>query len=94
MRNLEIWLAGHLLAELTRGTLLCIDVFLSYWIWYRSGANYIVRWNIYFKYQNFRENCGEKMEEFLKRCFYHSGQYDSLENFAELDKKLCQHEVC
>uniref|UniRef100_A0A7C8ZRS6 Glucose-6-phosphate 1-dehydrogenase n=1 Tax=Opuntia streptacantha TaxID=393608 RepID=A0A7C8ZRS6_OPUST len=40
-----------------------------------------------------RENCGEKMEEFLKRCFYHSGQYDSLENFAELDKKLCQHEA-
>ncbi|KAK9675364.1 hypothetical protein RND81_11G003000 [Saponaria officinalis] len=40
-----------------------------------------------------RENCGEKMEEFLKRCFYHSGQYDSQENFAELDKKLKQHEA-
>jgi glucose-6-phosphate 1-dehydrogenase len=25
----------------------------------------------------YRENCSEKMEEFLKRCFYHSGQYDS-----------------
>ncbi|CAO2829775.1 unnamed protein product [Amaranthus hypochondriacus] len=40
-----------------------------------------------------RENCGEKMEEFLKRCFYQSGQYDSRENFAELDKKLRQHEA-
>ncbi|MBA0641088.1 hypothetical protein Goklo_025678 [Gossypium klotzschianum] len=39
-----------------------------------------------------RENCGEKMEEFLKRCFYHSGQYDSEENFAQLDKKLKEHE--
>ncbi|XP_022636087.1 glucose-6-phosphate 1-dehydrogenase, chloroplastic-like isoform X2 [Vigna radiata var. radiata] len=34
-----------------------------------------------------RENCNEKMEQFLKRCFYHSGQYDSQENFAVLDKK-------
>ncbi|XP_050276154.1 glucose-6-phosphate 1-dehydrogenase, chloroplastic [Quercus robur] len=39
-----------------------------------------------------RENCGEKMEQFLERCFYHSGQYDSQENFAELDKKLKEHE--
>ncbi|KAG6712445.1 glucose-6-phosphate 1-dehydrogenase, chloroplastic-like isoform X1 [Carya illinoinensis] len=39
-----------------------------------------------------RENCSEKMEQFLKRCFYHSGQYDSQENFAELDKKLKEHE--
>ncbi|XP_057509726.1 glucose-6-phosphate 1-dehydrogenase, chloroplastic-like isoform X1 [Actinidia eriantha] len=39
-----------------------------------------------------RENCTEKMELFLKRCFYHSGQYDSLDNFAELDKKLKEHE--
>ncbi|CAL9183423.1 unnamed protein product, partial [Musa hybrid cultivar] len=22
-----------------------------------------------------RENSGEKMEQFLKRCFYHAGQY-------------------
>ena len=41
----------------------------------------------------FRANCGEKMEEFLKRCFYHSGQYDSQEHFTELDKKLKGHEV-
>ena len=41
----------------------------------------------------FRENCDEKMDEFLKRCFYQSAQYDSRENFAELDKKLRQHEV-
>lgn len=39
-----------------------------------------------------RENCDEKMDEFLKRCFYHSGQYDSQENFAALDKKLMEHE--
>ncbi|QHN96774.1 Glucose-6-phosphate 1-dehydrogenase 2 [Arachis hypogaea] len=38
------------------------------------------------------ENCGEKIDEFLKRCFYHSGQYDSQENFAALDKKLKEHE--
>nr|XP_017219196.1 PREDICTED: glucose-6-phosphate 1-dehydrogenase, chloroplastic-like [Daucus carota subsp. sativus] len=40
-----------------------------------------------------RANCGEKMEQFLKRCFYHSGQYDSEANFAELDKKLKEHEA-
>ncbi|KAG6527782.1 hypothetical protein ZIOFF_009911 [Zingiber officinale] len=40
-----------------------------------------------------RENCNEKMEQFLKRCFYHSGQYDLEENFAELDKKLKEHEA-
>ncbi|XP_052206008.1 glucose-6-phosphate 1-dehydrogenase, chloroplastic-like isoform X2 [Diospyros lotus] len=39
-----------------------------------------------------RENCDEKMDQFLKRCFYHSGQYDSQDNFAELDKKLKEHE--
>ncbi|KAF9622311.1 hypothetical protein IFM89_031114 [Coptis chinensis] len=39
------------------------------------------------------ENCGEKMEQFLGRCFYHSGQYDSDEGFAELDTKLKVHEV-
>ncbi|XP_024538369.1 glucose-6-phosphate 1-dehydrogenase 2, chloroplastic [Selaginella moellendorffii] len=38
------------------------------------------------------ENCGDKMEEFLKRCFYHPGQYDSLENFAQLNEKLKGHE--
>ena len=40
-----------------------------------------------------RANCSEKMEQFLKRCFYHSGQYDSQEDFEELDKKLKEHEV-
>ncbi|CAM8953529.1 unnamed protein product [Rhodiola kirilowii] len=39
-----------------------------------------------------RENCSEKMEQFLDRCFYHSGQYDSKEHFVELDKKLKEHE--
>ena len=33
------------------------------------------------------------MEEFLKRCFYHTGQYDSQEHFVTLDKKLKEHEV-
>ncbi|XP_073117191.1 glucose-6-phosphate 1-dehydrogenase, chloroplastic isoform X3 [Elaeis guineensis] len=40
-----------------------------------------------------RENCSEKMEQFLGRCFYHSGQYDSEENFAELDKEIKKHEA-
>ncbi|KAM0072815.1 putative glucose-6-phosphate dehydrogenase (NADP(+)) [Helianthus debilis subsp. tardiflorus] len=39
-----------------------------------------------------RENCGDKMEEFLARCFYHTGQYNSEENFAELDNRLKQKE--
>ncbi|KAF2580318.1 hypothetical protein F2Q68_00005650 [Brassica cretica] len=39
-----------------------------------------------------RANCSEKMEEFLKRCFYHTGQYDSQEHFVALDKKLKEHE--
>nr|VDC97665.1 unnamed protein product [Brassica oleracea] len=39
-----------------------------------------------------RANCCEKMEEFLKRCFYHTGQYDSQEHFVALDKKLKEHE--
>ncbi|KAF6137912.1 hypothetical protein GIB67_041785 [Kingdonia uniflora] len=39
-----------------------------------------------------RENCSEKMDQFLKRCFYHSGQYDSEENFKELAKKMKEQE--
>ncbi|KAJ9563862.1 hypothetical protein OSB04_009022 [Centaurea solstitialis] len=34
-----------------------------------------------------RENCGEKMDQFLERCFFHPGQYDSQENFLELGQK-------
>ncbi|KAM0949872.1 putative glucose-6-phosphate dehydrogenase (NADP(+)) [Dioscorea sansibarensis] len=34
------------------------------------------------------ENCGDKMEQFLRRCFYHSGQYGIEDDFAELDRKL------
>lgn len=41
-----------------------------------------------------RENCAEKMEEFLKRCYYHSGQYDSMEDFSDLDSKLKVKEGC
>lgn len=33
------------------------------------------------------------MEHFLKRCFYQSGQYNSEENFRELDIKLKEKEV-
>ncbi|KAL3506674.1 hypothetical protein ACH5RR_032056 [Cinchona calisaya] len=39
-----------------------------------------------------RENCADKMEQFLKRCYYHSGQYNSEEHFGELDCKLKEKE--
>ncbi|KAK4784829.1 hypothetical protein SAY86_019197 [Trapa natans] len=39
-----------------------------------------------------RENCDKKMDKFLDRCFYHSGQYDSQEDFAELNRKMREHE--
>ncbi|KAL5700028.1 hypothetical protein ACHQM5_025531 [Ranunculus cassubicifolius] len=39
------------------------------------------------------DNCGDKMEQFLQRCFYHSGQYGSEEDFAELNNKLRVKEV-
>ncbi|CAN6464685.1 unnamed protein product [Victoria cruziana] len=37
-------------------------------------------------------NCNDKMKQFLGRCFYHSGQYDSVDNFADLDQKLKEQE--
>ncbi|XP_050384490.1 glucose-6-phosphate 1-dehydrogenase, chloroplastic-like [Argentina anserina] len=40
-----------------------------------------------------RANCEDKMDNFLKRCFYHSGLYNSEENFAELDIKLKEKEA-
>ncbi|XP_062211531.1 glucose-6-phosphate 1-dehydrogenase, chloroplastic-like isoform X2 [Phragmites australis] len=40
-----------------------------------------------------RENCGDKMEQFLQRCFYQSGLYNSEEGFAELDRKLKEKEA-
>ncbi|KAL6135121.1 hypothetical protein ACLB2K_067349 [Fragaria x ananassa] len=40
-----------------------------------------------------RANCEDKMDHFLKRCFYHSGLYSSEENFAELDIKLKEKEA-
>ncbi|KAF6145069.1 hypothetical protein GIB67_013420 [Kingdonia uniflora] len=40
-----------------------------------------------------RENCGDKMDQFLQRCFYNSGLYNSEENFSELDRKLKEKEV-
>ncbi|CAM6010700.1 unnamed protein product [Sphagnum balticum] len=40
-----------------------------------------------------RENCGDKMDKFLQRCFYHSGQYNSEDCFGQLSKKLEEHEA-
>jgi len=40
-----------------------------------------------------RANCEDKMDQFLQRCFYHSGLYSSEDNFKELDKKMKEHEV-
>ncbi|XP_059449092.1 glucose-6-phosphate 1-dehydrogenase, chloroplastic-like isoform X2 [Corylus avellana] len=40
-----------------------------------------------------RENCEDKMDHFLKRCFYHSGLYDSEEHFVELNSKLKEREA-
>lgn len=40
-----------------------------------------------------RENCEDKMDQFLKRCFYHAGQYNSEEDFAELNSKMIEKEV-
>lgn len=46
-----------------------------------------------YQHMVYRENCEEKMNQFLKRCFYHSGQYSSEEHFLELDSKLREKEV-
>lgn len=40
-----------------------------------------------------RENCEDKMDQFLKRCFYHAGQYDSEGDFSELNSKLKEKEA-
>lgn len=40
-----------------------------------------------------RENCGDKMDQFLQRCFYYSGQYNSEDDFAGLDRKLKEKEA-
>ncbi|CAN6574105.1 unnamed protein product [Malus baccata var. baccata] len=40
-----------------------------------------------------RENCEDKMDQFLKRCFHHAGQYNSEEDFAELDSKMIEKEA-
>ncbi|KAK3280734.1 Glucose-6-phosphate 1-dehydrogenase [Cymbomonas tetramitiformis] len=38
------------------------------------------------------EGCGEKMEYFLSRCLYVSGQYNEAADFAQLDSALSQAE--
>jgi glucose-6-phosphate 1-dehydrogenase len=40
-----------------------------------------------------RETCGPKQEEFIKRCFYCSGQYDEAESFEKLSAELATHET-
>ncbi|GAY64463.1 hypothetical protein CUMW_233800 [Citrus unshiu] len=40
-----------------------------------------------------KENCEDKMDQFLKRCFYYSGLYSSEEHFAVLDSRLKEKEV-
>ncbi|GJP48220.1 hypothetical protein CLOM_g7489, partial [Closterium sp. NIES-68] len=39
------------------------------------------------------DDCGDKMDYFLERCFYHSGQYDSEDSFAGLDKRMKELEA-
>ena len=33
-------------------------------------------------------DCSRKIEEFLSRCFYQAGQYDALEDYAALDRRM------
>lgn len=40
-----------------------------------------------------RANCDNKMDQFLRRCFYQSGQYNSEEHFSELDNKMKEKEA-
>ena len=40
-----------------------------------------------------RENCDDKMDKFLKHCFYQTGQYSSEEDFEKLNAELKIHEV-
>ncbi|KAI4326416.1 hypothetical protein MLD38_031734 [Melastoma candidum] len=40
-----------------------------------------------------RGSCEDKMNQFLERCFYCTGQYSSEEHFLELDEKLKEKEV-
>ncbi|XP_057454462.1 glucose-6-phosphate 1-dehydrogenase, chloroplastic-like isoform X1 [Lotus japonicus] len=39
-----------------------------------------------------RANCEDKMDQFLKRCFYHSGLYNSEGSFSDLDCKMKEKE--
>lgn len=59
----------------------------------KSNYFFLGSFLIYFHVDFCRENCEDKMTQFLKRCFYHSGQYNSEENFRELDIKLKEKEV-
>ncbi|XP_057756849.1 glucose-6-phosphate 1-dehydrogenase 1, chloroplastic-like [Arachis stenosperma] len=39
-----------------------------------------------------RKSCEDKMDQFLKRCFYHSGLYNSEDDFSDLNSKLKEKE--
>lgn len=68
-------------------------VFEMIFIWYVL-ANYVFHFVlITLILRDYRENCDEKMDAFLKKCFYYSGQYSSEEHFLELDNKLKEKEV-
>lgn len=54
---------------------------------------YVSNWEYSCVATTYRANCNDKMDQFLKRCFYHSGQYNSEEHFAELNSKLEEKEV-
>ena len=66
------------------------------------GIFKLIKYNIYACFFSYlkrrgwisnRESCVDKMDQFLKRCFYHSGQYNSEDDFAELNTKLKEKEV-
>ena len=39
-----------------------------------------------------KEDCGDKMEYFLDRCFYQPGQYGSEEDFQKLSDRMTEQE--
>ncbi|KAK9829954.1 hypothetical protein WJX72_008851 [[Myrmecia] bisecta] len=39
-----------------------------------------------------KDECGDKLEEFLDRCFYHAGQYSDSKDFAALSERMAAKE--
>ena len=54
---------------------------------HKAFRNRIVE-NLTCRYGENEQDCAEKMDQFLDRCYYHSGQYDSTEDFESLNKKI------